>query len=88
MDAVRDAMASGDFDVIIMEEANVAYAMGVISEDELLAVIDAKPAGVELLLTGRGGAPGVLARADLVTEMKPIRHYFEQGVGARKGIES
>lgn len=87
LSAVREAMESGVYDVVILEEANVAYGAGVLTEEELLGVIEAKPEGVELLFTGRGGAPGVLDRADLITEMKSLRHYFEKGVAARTGIE-
>lgn len=88
LDAVHAAMASGDYDIVILEEANVAFGAGVLTETDLLGVIAAKPAGTELVFTGRGGSPGVLAKADLITEMKPIRHYFvEQAVAARKGIE-
>lgn len=86
--AVREVMSSGKYDVIILEEANVAYGSGVLSEEELLGIIDEKPEGVELLFTGRGGAPALLDKADLITEMKAVRHYFEKGVGARTGIEN
>lgn len=86
--AVREAMSSGKYDVIILEEANVAYGSGVLSEEELIGIIDEKPEGVELLFTGRGGASALLDKADLITEMKAVRHYFEKGVGARTGIEN
>ncbi|MBS0012795.1 MAG: cob(I)yrinic acid a,c-diamide adenosyltransferase [Desulfobacterales bacterium] len=86
--AARQAMLSGDYDMVVLEEANVAYESGVVSEPDLMDFIAAKPDGVELVFTGRGGAPAVLDRADLITEMKPVRHYFEQGVDARIGIES
>lgn len=86
--AVREAMLSGKYDVVILEEANVAHGLGVVSENELLELVEAKPEGVEMVFTGRGGAPAVLDRADLVTEMKAVRHYFEKGVGARTGIEN
>lgn len=86
--AAGQAMLSGEYDMVVLEEANVAYESKIISERDLMDFVSAKPDGVELVLTGRGGAPGVLERADLITEMKPVRHYFEQGVGARTGIES
>lgn len=86
--AILEAMTSGAYDVIILEEANVAYGSGVLSEKELLEVIEAKPEGVELLFTGRGGAPAVMDHADLITEMMPVRHYLEKGVEARAGIEN
>lgn len=86
--AIRSAMASGDYDVVIMEEGNVAQMIGLISEDDLLAVMAEKPGSVELLITGRGATPAVIEKADLVTEMRPVKHYYEAGVAARTGIES
>ncbi len=86
--AIRSAMASGDFDIVIMEEGNVAQMTGLITEDDLLSVMDAKPGTVELLITGRGATPAVIEKADLVTEMKAVKHYYEAGVAARTGIES
>lgn len=86
--AVISAVVSGDYDVVIMEEANVAEKFGLITEAQMLDVIDRKPESVELVITGRGGPKGVLERADLVTEMRPIKHYYDKGVLARTGIES
>ncbi|MFO7862220.1 MAG: cob(I)yrinic acid a,c-diamide adenosyltransferase [Desulfosalsimonas sp.] len=86
--AARQAMLSGGYDMVVLEEANVAYESKIISEQDLMDFVSAKPDGVELVLTGRGGAPAVLERADLITEIKLVRHYFEQGVGTRTGIES
>jgi cob(I)alamin adenosyltransferase len=74
--------------MVVLEEVNVAYESKIISEQELMDFVSVKPDGVELVLTGRGGAPAVLERADLITDIKPLRHYFEQGVGAHTGIES
>lgn len=73
--------------VVIAEEANVAVQYNLISEKELLALIEMKPAGVELVITGRGATDPIIERADLVTEMKEIKHYYHQGVMARTGIE-
>ncbi|MFO7931247.1 MAG: cob(I)yrinic acid a,c-diamide adenosyltransferase [Desulfosalsimonas sp.] len=86
--AVYEAMRSGTYDLVVLEEANVAYGAGVLTEKDLLDVIEAKPEGVELVFTGRGGAPAVMEKADLITEMTPVRHYFEDGVPARTGIEN
>ena len=71
-----------------MEEAGVAEKFGVISTDDMLAIIREKPDAVELVITGRGVSEAVMAAADLVTEMREIRHYYNNGVMARKGIES
>lgn len=74
-------------DVVIAEEGNVAVMCNLISEKELLALIDIKPDNVELIITGRGATAAVIEKADLVTEMKEIKHYYKQGVTARVGIE-
>jgi cob(I)alamin adenosyltransferase len=74
-------------DLVIVDEGNVAVTCRLISETELLALMDKKADHVELVITGRGASPAVMARADLVTEMREIKHYFHQGVTARKGIE-
>jgi cob(I)alamin adenosyltransferase len=72
---------------VIADEANVAVALGLIDEADLLALIDRRPPEVELVLTGRGAPASVIDRADLVTEMRAVRHYYDRGVLARKGIE-
>ena len=66
----------------------VAVLLGLLSVDWLLALVDAKPAGLELVITGQGADPRLIERADLVTEMREIKHYFHSGQQARKGIES
>jgi cob(I)alamin adenosyltransferase len=73
--------------MIILDEVNVAVDYGLIDLGELLALLDAKPDQVELVLTGRSAHPEVMKRADLVTEMLDIKHPFEAGVAARRGIE-
>ena len=88
LDAIGLALVSGDYDLVIADEANVAVALGLIEPDDLVALIDQRPEQVELVLTGRGAPDAVLARADLVTEMHCVRHYYDRGVLARKGIES
>lgn len=85
--AVRAALAGGKYDVVIMDEANAAVAAGLFPVGELLALMDEKPSHVEMIITGRGAHKHVLARADLVTEMRDIKHYFRKGIKARRGIE-
>ena len=84
---IRRALVSGAYDLVIGDEANVAASRGLIEEADLLALIDLRPPQVELVLTGRGAPAVVLARADLVTEMRAVRHYYDRGVAARVGIE-
>jgi cob(I)alamin adenosyltransferase len=85
--ALFDALTSGAFDLVIADEANVAFGCGLITEADLLALMAARPFAVELVLTGRNAPPAVVAQADLVTEMREVKHYFQQGVMARDGIE-
>lgn len=87
LEALADALRSGDYDVVIADEANVAFGCHLISEQDLLDLIDARPAHVELVLTGRGAPQAVIDRADLVTEMKAVKHYYDRGIAARDGIE-
>jgi len=58
-----------------------------VAVEDALALVDARPCEVELIITGRNAAQEVIERADLVTEMREVKHYYTQGVGARKGIE-
>ncbi|MDL2322165.1 cob(I)yrinic acid a,c-diamide adenosyltransferase [Desulfosarcina sp. OttesenSCG-928-B08] len=84
---VRDALASGKYDVVIMEEGNVAAQCGLFSVEAILDLMGIKPDRVELIITGRGADPKVMEKADLVTEMREVKHYYKAGVAARTGIE-
>lgn len=83
----RDAISSGAYRLVILDEANLGPVLSLFPVEELLDLIDARPAGVELVLTGRDADYRVLERADLVTEMQEVKHYYRQGVLARTGIE-
>lgn len=83
----RQYMDSGLYDVIILDEANIAARLNLISVDDLLDFIEAKPEKTELIITGRDADPRIVERADLVTEMTEVKHYFHRGVQAREGIE-
>ncbi len=87
MEKFRSIMADGIYDVVIMEEANVAVTCGLFTEMDLLEIIGRRPGHVELVITGRGASKKVIEQADLVTEMKAVKHYYEKGVQARVGIE-
>ncbi len=80
-------VSGSDYDIVILDEVNVAVQIGLISEEELLTLMDTKADTTELVLTGRYATDKVIERADLVTEMAEIKHYFEKGVDARLGIE-
>ena len=83
----EEVVREGACDVVILDEINVAARYGLVSEQWLLDLIDSRPPHVELVLTGRYAPESVLARADLVTEMRPVKHYYQDGVPARNGIE-
>jgi cob(I)alamin adenosyltransferase len=84
---INEIIESKEFDVIILDEANVAVHCGLISADDLLDLISKKPVNLELVITGRYADERVIRKADLVTEMKEIKHYSRKGVKARVGIE-
>ena len=84
---IKQVLSEGRHDVVIAEEGNTAAACGVFPVETLVELIESRPESVELVITGRGAAPEVIERADLVTEMQAVKHYYEQGVMARVGIE-
>lgn len=82
------ALKSGQYDVVILDEINVAWKLGLLKEEELLRLAKERPSGVELVFTGRGCPESVMEMADLITEMKEVRHYYNtKGLLARDGIE-
>jgi cob(I)alamin adenosyltransferase len=83
----RQAIASGRYRLVILDEANLGPTLRLFPVEELLELVDARPEGVELVLTGRHADRRLLERADLVTEMQEVKHYYRQGVLARTGIE-
>ncbi len=83
---VEDAFISGDYDMVIMDEACIAVDRGLITEKELLDVIR-KRGTTETVVTGRNASPGIMQEGDLITEMREVRHYYNKGLTARKGIE-
>lgn len=88
LEEIRQVLTSGDYQLVILDEANVAVWFGLFGVEELLALIDVKPERTELVFTGRRADPRLIERADLVTEMREVKHYYREGVLARKGIES
>jgi cob(I)alamin adenosyltransferase len=84
---IEAALKSGTYDLVILDEANIAIYYKLFSVQELLQVISARNSGCEVVITGRYAPPELIEAADLVTEMKEIKHYYEKGVDARDGIE-
>ncbi len=83
----EQSVRSGKYDIVIMDEINVAVHYGLVSPRELLSFIKNKPEKVELVLTGRYARPEVIRQADLVTEMREKKHYYKKGIESRVGIE-
>lgn len=84
--AVR-ILESKEFDVVVLDEIFIGLFYELFSEEDILELIDKKPEETELILTGRKATQNLIDKADLVTEMKEIKHYYQKGVIARKGIE-
>ena len=82
-----EAMLSGDYRIVVLDEINTAVHFKILPEKDVLDFLDKRPAGIDLVLTGRYAPASFIDRADLVTEMKEIKHYFDRGVKAREGIE-
>lgn len=87
LEKARQAVTGGEYDIVILDEINVAVELGVLTLDEVLPVIDSRPPTVELVLTGRYAPDEFCERADLITEMKKVRHCYDRGVPLREGIE-
>ena len=88
LSSAKEKMLSGDFDIIILDEVCVSIYFGLLNTDNILDFIKEKPANVELILTGRYCPAELIEKADLVTEMKEVKHYYEKGILSRRGIES
>lgn len=83
----HEALTGGEYDLVILDEVNGAVSFGLLDVDAVLDLMRSRPASVELVLTGRNAHEKVIEAADLVTEMREIRHYYKAGVSSRTGIE-
>jgi len=86
-DLARQVLAAGEHDLVILDEINLVLAHGLVPLEEALTALRQRPAGIEVVLTGRRAPQELMALADLVTEMRPVKHYYQAGVRARRGIE-
>ena len=87
LEQARKAIRSGQYDIVVLDEVNVTVWFGLLTVEKVLAFLDERPAHIEVILTGRRAPQELIKRADLVTEMREVKHYYQQGVTARKGIE-
>ncbi len=84
---LKEVIQSGEYSLVIADEIFVARRFGLVSSEEILSLIQLKSENTELVLTGRHAPDEIIEKADLVTEMCEVKHYFKQGVKAREGIE-
>ncbi len=87
LDQVREVMEQELCDLLILDEIMAAFHGGLLSVEEVCLLVDARPPGMEMVLTGRSAPQELIDRADLVTEMSCVKHYMDRGVVARRGIE-
>jgi len=86
-DFAAAAITSGDFDIVVLDEINNALHLGLLDLERVLDLLRRRPSHVEVVCTGRNAPPALLEAADLVTEMRSLRHPYDTGIQARKGIE-
>lgn len=87
LEFIKRAYAEDSYDLLILDEINISLRDGFLREEEVLEILEAKPEGLELVLTGRGATEGIIEKADLVSQIEEIKHPYKLGVPARKGIE-
>lgn len=87
LELAGQVVAGGEYDLVVLDEVNCALDFGLIPLEQVLKILQTKPEKVELVLTGRGAPPEIIQAADLVTEMKEVKHYYHRGIKSRKGIE-
>ncbi len=86
-ETAREALFSGQYDMIILDEINYAISYGLLSAGEIVEALKGKPDECHVVLTGRSAAPEIIELADLVTEMREIKHPYQKGIDAQRGIE-
>lgn len=84
---IIEVIRNKECDVLILDEIMGALSNKLITEEQILSIIDLKPQSMEIIMTGRNAPEAIIEKSDLVTEMKLVKHYFQQGVAAREGIE-
>lgn len=83
-----EVLRSGEYDIVILDEFTIPLSLGMLSEEQVIEVLKAKPVKTELVITGRGAPKWLIDEADLVTDMEEVKHYYATGkVTSRKGIE-
>lgn len=84
---MKNILTEGKYDLVVMDELNIALYYKLFTVEEVIEILESKKKNVEVVITGRYALQELMDKADLVTEMKEIKHYYKKGVEARKGIE-
>ncbi len=84
---VKELFADETWDMLVLDEINITMRDGFLKEKEILSLLEAKPKNLDLILTGRGATEKIIEKADLVSEVKNVKHHYDQGVKLREGIE-
>lgn len=87
LERCKEALSNGEYDVVIMDEITIAIFFNLLLEEEVISTIQSKNEDVEVILTGRYATDKLIEAADLVSEIREIKHYYNQGVPSRKGID-
>jgi len=87
LDAITGLFKNPEWDMLVIDEIDIAIRDGFLKEDEVLSLLEKKPEGLELVLTGRGATEGIKEKADLVSEIREVKHPYHSGIESRKGIE-
>jgi cob(I)alamin adenosyltransferase len=87
LEKALDSVSSGKYSLVILDEITIAVYLGLIKEEDLIKIIDKRHGDTELIITGRYASEKIIDFADLVTEMKEIKHYYQKGVMSREGID-
>jgi len=87
LEELKEVISGGKYDVVILDEINIAIYFKLLGVEEVISLMEGKPENLELILTGRFAHQAIIEKADMVTEMQEVKHYYQQGVLARAGIE-
>ncbi len=87
LEFVRELFRDPSWDMLVLDEINIAVRDGFLREEEVLSLLETKPEKLELILTGRGITEKIIEKADLVSEVKEVKHPYSRGIKSRKGIE-
>jgi len=87
LEFIKELFQDPSWDMLVLDEINIAVRDGFLKEEELLSLLEAKPEKLELVLTGRGATAGIIEKADLVSEVKEVKHPHSRGIESREGIE-